>query len=227
MVGMLEITKGKEVIVSLDDLAQAVVEGDEENAKSLCNRLLRAGKVAPADILDKGLTRGLSIVGERMETGEFFLAEVILSAHVFKTALEILQPHLIKGQRVAKGGKVVIGTIYHDVHDIGKNLVGTMLQANGFEVVDLGVSVSPQRFVAAAKDTKADIIAMSALLTTTMLGMEDVIKELERTRYRQRVKVLVGGAPLTEEFARGIGADAYGRDAFQAVAKAQELLGVR
>lgn len=210
--------------MSLEDLAQAVVEGDEEKAKSLCHRLLRVDKVSLADIINQGLARGLSIVGEGMDKGDFFLAEVMLSADVFKRVFETLKPYL-KTEGVAKQGTIVIGTIYGDTHDVGKNLVATILEANGFEIFDIGIDVHPDRFVEAAKEKNAAIIGISALLTTTMIGMEDVIKELEKSGNRQNVKVMVGGAPLTEEYARKIGADAYGKDAFEAVAKAKELLG--
>ena len=210
--------------MSLDDLAQAVVEGDEEKAESLCDYLLRVEKISPTDIISKGLARGLSIVGEGMDRGELFLSAVIVSADAFKRAFELLKPHLKTGE-VAKQGTVVIGTIYGDIHDIGKNLVATVLEANGFEVFDIGVDVHPDRFVEAAKDKNADIIGISALVSTAMLGMEYVIKELEKSGDRRNVKVMVGGAPLTEDYAKKIGADAYGKDAFEAVVKARELLG--
>jgi 5-methyltetrahydrofolate--homocysteine methyltransferase len=210
--------------MSLEDLAQAIVEGDEERAKALCDRLLRVDKIPLADIINEGLARGLGIVGEGMGKGEFFLAEVMLSADTFKKLFSTLKPYL-KTEGVAKQGTIVIGTIYGDTHDIGKNLVATILEANGFEVVDIGIDVHPDRFVEAAEDKRANIIAISALLTTTMMGMEDVIKELEKSGNRQKVKVMVGGAPLTEEYARKIGADAYAKDGFEAAVKAKKLLG--
>lgn len=210
--------------MSLDDLAQAVVEGDEEKAESLCDYLLHVEKISPTEIINKGLAEGLRIVGEGMDRGELFLSTVIVCADAFKGAFELLKPHLKTGE-VAKQGTVVIGTIRGDIHDIGKNLVATILQANGFEVFDIGVDVHPDRFVEAAKDKNANIIGISALVSTAMLGMEDVIKELEKSGNRRNVKVMVGGAPLTEAYAQKIGADAYGKDAFEAVVKARELLG--
>jgi methanogenic corrinoid protein MtbC1 len=163
-------------------------------------------------------------VGRRFEQGEYFVPELLIAARAMKGALEILRP-LLTARGIAPVGRVVIGTVKGDLHDIGKGLVGSMLEGGGFEVVDLGVDVPPDRFVAAARQTAADIIAVSALLTTTMLGMRGVVEVLERDGLRSRFKVIVGGAPVTRQFAQSIGADGYSDTAGGAVALARQLVG--
>lgn len=175
------------------------------------------------DILDKGLIAGMNIVGDKFKRNEFYIPEVLLAARAMKAGMEVLTP-LIVSSDVKPLGRVVIGTVKGDLHDIGKNLVATMLQGGGFEVIDLGVNVPAERFVKVAAEKEADLVCMSALLTTTMVQMEYVIKELESAGLRNRVKVMVGGAPVTQEFAEKIGADGYGEDAAVAVEKARELI---
>jgi len=167
------------------------------------------------------LMEGMNLVGDKFEKREYFLPDLLVAAEAVKRATEIIKPFL-KGERGR--GTIVIGTVSGDIHDLGKNLVASTLEASGFRVVDLGVDVPPERFVSAAKEEKANIVAMSALITTTMLGMKDIIESLARDGVRKKVKVMVGGAPVDEEFARKIGADRYARTSRDAARKALELV---
>lgn len=178
------------------------------------------------DIIEKGLAEGMRIVGEKYESGEYFIADLIVSAEIFNKALSILKPKLEEMRKQVKPlGTVVIGTVYGDIHDIGKNLVATMLRISGFEVVDLGVDVPPEKFVESVKKHNADIVGISTLLTSTMTHIRDVVEALKKAGLRDRVKVIVGGAPLTEEIAKELGADAYGENAVKAVEICKKLLG--
>lgn len=171
------------------------------------------------------LAEAMRIVGERYERGEYFVADLIVSAEIFNNVMEILKPKIMEMRREVKPiGRVVIGTIYGDIHDIGKNLVKTFLEANGFEVIDLGADVPPEKFVEAVKQYNPDIVGISALLTSTMVHMRDVIEALKKEGLREKVKVIVGGAPVTEKFAKEIGADAYGENAFVAVEICKKLV---
>jgi len=206
----------------LEKISKAIVEFDIDNIKNLVNQALEAG-IPALDIVTKGMAKGMEIVGKKYEKKEYFLAELIMAGEVMKTGMEVLEPHL-KATPVGRKGVVVIGTVKGDLHDIGKNIVITLLKSSGFEVHDLGVDVDAQRFVEKVKETNADILALSALLTTTMVEMENVIKALKEASIRDKVKVIVGGAPITEEFASKIGADAFAVDAVQGVQKCKEMI---
>lgn len=206
----------------LEKFAQLIEKGDVEGIKPLTEELLAKG-VTPAQIVEQGVSPGMEVVGKKYESGEYFLPELFLAGEAGKAVTEILRPHLIKGGAKALG-TVVIGTVFGDVHDVGKNLVASTLEGVGFNVINLGVNVSPEEFVEAAKRENAEIVAMSALISTTMLNMKDVMQALNSAGIRSQVKVMVGGAPLGVDFAREIGADAYGKDPRQAVSKARELL---
>ncbi|MBA7514178.1 Methionine synthase [subsurface metagenome] len=201
-------------------IVEAILVGDVEKTKALTQEILNEG-VSPHDVIEKGLMEGMNLVGDKFENREYFLPDLLVAAEAVKRATEIIKPHL-KGERGR--GTVVIGTVSGDIHDLGKNLVASTLEASGFRVVDLGVDVPPQRFVNAVKEEKANIVAISALITTTMLGMKDIIEAMVKDGIRKEVKVMVGGAPLDEEFARKIGADRYARSSRDATRKAVELV---
>jgi len=202
------------------EIVEAVLIGDIDKTKILTQEVLKKG-VSPHDVIEKGLMEGMNLVGDKFENREYFLPDLLVSAEAVKRATEILKPHL-KGERGR--GTVVIGTVSGDIHDLGKNLVASTLEASGFRVMDLGVDVPPERFVNAAKEKRANIVAISALITTTMLGMKDIIEAMVRSGIRKEVKVMVGGAPLDEEFARKIGADRYASSSRDATRKAVELV---
>jgi 5-methyltetrahydrofolate--homocysteine methyltransferase len=205
------------------DLAQAVIAGDGPTARALTERLLTSGSSART-ILDQGLLPGMDVVGQRMKTGEMFIPEVLLSARTMQGCLDLLKPHLAAGEQ-AGSGTVVIGTVEGDVHDIGKNLVAMLLEGAGFTVINLGPGISPAQFVTAVQEHQADILGMSGLLTTTIPKMRLTIEALKEAGLREQVKVMVGGAPVTQRFADEIGADAYGANAAAAVEKAKTLVG--
>lgn len=208
----------------LQSLYRAIVEGRPEEAPRLAEEALAAG-LQPLEIIEKACVPAIEEVGRLWETGDYFLPELIAGAEAMKSAMTVLQQALkSSGQRLKSCGRVVIGTVEGDIHDIGKNLVASMLRASRFEVIDLGADVKAEKFVETAAREKADIIAMSALLTTTMLNQKKVIALLQEKGLRENFKVMVGGAPVTEKFAREIGADGYGESAVQAVAVARSLL---
>jgi 5-methyltetrahydrofolate--homocysteine methyltransferase len=209
--------------MELQRLREAVIAGDVAAARALTEAAL-AESVAPGTILDDGLIAPMQVVGERFSSGELYVPEMLLAARAMQAGLNLLEPLLADGERVP-AGTVVLGTVRGDVHDIGKNIVAIMLRGSGFAVHDLGVDVPAERFVDAVGRHEPDVLGLSALLTTTMPAMRGVIEALEVAGVRDRVKVLVGGAPVTEEFAASIGADGYGRDAGVAAEKAKELLG--
>jgi len=203
---------------------QSVLEGDRETAIELAREGLRRG-LDVVDLIENGFSRGIRRAGELWESGEYFLPELAFSAETMKSALEILRPSLVTRQsKETSKGVVVIGTIQGDIHDIGKTLVATMLGASGYRVVDLGSDVSYDRFVSEAKSHEADLVCMSALLTTTMIGHKEVIQRLRDSGLRTRVKVLVGGAPTSGAWAVEIGADGYADNAVEAVHVADALL---
>ena len=174
--------------------------------------------VSPLDIVSKVIAEGMGVIGEKFRKGEYFLPELIIASEISKEILKILDPYLkAKKIELKKLGKVVIGTVKGDIHDIGKNIVATLLEVAGFEVIDLGVDVSPEKFIETVKKYNANIVAMSALLTTTMPEMKVVIDELKKAGLRSKVKVIIGGAPVTEEYAKIIGADGYGETAMEGV----------
>jgi 5-methyltetrahydrofolate--homocysteine methyltransferase len=211
--------------MDLDALKDAVINGDAKGCVLLTEVAIQAGH-SPQKILTEALVPAMQVVGDKFRCNEVYVPEVLVAARAMKKSLGLLKPLLT--QTGAKPvGTAVIGTVKGDLHDIGKNLVGMMLEGAGFEVIDLGADVAPDKFVQAAKDTKAQIIGISTLLTTTMLGMKDVLRALERAELRSKVKVMVGGAPVTQNFADELGADAYGESAAEAVDKAKELLGIK
>lgn len=207
---------------TLKAVYDGVVEGDNASVQQNVAQLLDAGTSA-SSILNDALIPAMAEVGRLFEEGEYFIPEMLISARAMKSAMALLKPHLQQSD-VKFTGKVVIGTVKGDLHDIGKNLVGLMLEGAGFQVKDLGSDVPPEKYVEAVNETGADIVAMSALLTTTMVQMKATIAALEAAGVRDRVKVMVGGAPVTDNFARQIGADGYAPDASRAVAVAKELL---
>jgi 5-methyltetrahydrofolate--homocysteine methyltransferase len=206
-----------------DQLKQAVIDGQGDMVLALTQALLATG-VSAREILDEALLPAMAVVGERMRSGECFIPEVLLSARTMQSALELLKPHMVEGDS-ASLGTVVIGTVEGDLHDIGKNLVAMLLQGAGFEVVNLGTGVTAAQFVAAVREHDAQIIGMSALLTTTLPRMKETIEALTAAGLRDTVKVMVGGAPVTAAYAAEVGADGYGANAGMAVERAQALLG--
>jgi corrinoid protein of di/trimethylamine methyltransferase len=204
-------------------LAQAIIDGEPEDAEALAQQALDQG-VDPLACINEGLMKGIQEVGELFSKGDYFLPELIIGADTMKKALDILEPALVGGQKREVVGRVVLGTVVGDLHEIGKTLVGTMLTANGFQVTDIGVDKTPEEFIAAVKEADADIVGASALLTTTMLQQKRLIESLEAAGLRDKVKVMVGGAPVTESYAKEIGADGYAEDAISSVDLAFRLI---
>ena len=204
-------------------LAQAVIEGEPEEAEALAKEALEQG-LDPLACITEGLTAGIQQVGKLFASGEYFLPDLIIGADAMKVALDVLEPMLAGDQQRDVVGRIVLGTVEGDLHEIGKTLVGTMLIANGFQVTDIGVDKKPEEFIAAIKETDADIVGASALLTTTMLQQRKLIDSLEEAGLRERVKVMIGGAPVTEAFAKEIGADGYAEDAISSVDLAFRLI---
>jgi len=198
----------------LDDISLQLQAGKAKLVKELVSQAIEAG-VSAQDILDKGLLHGMNIIGEKFKRNEVFVPEVMVAARAMNQGVSLLKPLLAEAGAQAVG-KVCIGTVRGDLHDIGKNLVKMMMESKGLEVVDLGADVQPDQFIEAAKQENCQIIALSALLTTTMSGMEDVVKAAEAAGIRDQVKIMVGGAPVTQAFADQIGADAYTLDATSA-----------
>lgn len=208
-----------------ESMKQSVIDGDPDRAKELSQRAIAEG-IQPLEAIHHGFLPGLNAVGEQFEQGEMFLPDLVLAGEAMKAATAILEPEIQKaGGKREMLGKVILGTVNGDIHEIGKMLVGTMLSATGFEVVDLGVDVPLETFALKAKELDADIVGVSALLTTTMTGQKGVVQALERHGLRPRVKVMIGGAPVTQSWADEIGADGYGRDAQSAVTLARTLIG--
>jgi len=206
----------------LDELYEGIIEGDMMVAPERVQAALDAG-IAPEIILNQGMIRAMAEVGRLFEEGEYFVPEMLISARAMQAGLAILRPYLVESG-VKPIGKVVIGTVQGDLHDIGKNLVSMMMEGAGFEVIDLGTDVSPESFVEAVQTNGAQIVAMSALLTTTMPKMRVTIETMQSTGIRDNVKVMVGGAPVTPDYAKMIGADAYAPDASQAATLAKSML---
>ena len=206
----------------IDDLRQSVIDGEMNVTQELVQQAL-AEKMPPEQILKKGLISAMEEVGRRFECGEFFVPEMLISARAMKSGLVLLRPYLISAN-VQAVGKVIIGTVQGDLHDIGKNLVGMMLEGAGFEVIDLGADVSADKYVAAVKEHRPDLVACSALLTTTMPGMKNVIHLLKEAGLRDQVMVIVGGAPVTDKYAADIGADGFALDAASAASLAKQLI---
>jgi len=204
------------------ELYDAILTGNAKKAEEVTKAAL-AADVNPSELLGKYMIPAMDEVGKRFECNEYFVPELLIAARAMKTALALLTPKLAAVGAKAVG-RVVIGTVQGDLHDIGKNLVASMLEGGGFQVVDLGVDVPPQKFVDAAKEQDGSILAMSALLTTTMTQMKAVVKALEEAGIRKRTKVIIGGAPITQQYADEIGADGYGDNASTAVALARKLV---
>jgi corrinoid protein of di/trimethylamine methyltransferase len=206
-----------------EKLRQSVIEGEPDDAEQLAKQALEEGLDA-LTCINEGLTKGIQRVGELFASGEYFLPELIIGAEAMKRALAILEPAMVGDQAREVVGTVVLGTVEGDMHEIGKTLVGTMLTANGFKVIDLGVDQSADKFIAAIKENKAEIVGASALLTTTMLQQGKIVEALKAEGLADQVKVMVGGAPVTESFASEIGADGYAEDAISAVDLAFRLI---
>ena len=206
----------------IKEAAKSIIDADKAKAEELAKSAIAAG-MDPLEVIDEGFSVGIAKVGDLFGRGELFLPELILSAEAMKVATDILNAALPQGAK--KRGKVVMGTAQGDIHDIGKSMVVSFLQASGFEVYDVGRDVEMQKFIDKAQEVDADIIGMSALLTTTMSGQKTLIEELKKAGLRDRFKVMVGGAPATQRWADRIGADAYGVDAADAAEKAMKLLG--
>jgi len=195
----------------LKDVIDAVVAGNIAETKDAVSQLLDKG-VPPGDVIDKGLVAGLDVVGEQFGSGEMFLPEMILSAVAVREGIAIATKGMKKGQYKPKA-TMVLGTVKGDLHDIGKDLVALFLRSRGFEVIDLGIDIPDEQFVSAVREHKPELLGMSCLMTTTMMAMKDVINALTKAGLRDKVKVIIGGCPVTQEFASQIGADYYGRDA--------------
>ncbi|MCJ7536317.1 MAG: corrinoid protein [Anaerolineales bacterium] len=204
-------------------LAQAVIDGEPEDAERLAKEALDQG-IDPLTCINEGLTKGIQKVGELFASGEYFLPELIIGAEAMKLALAVLEPAMVGNQQREVVGRVVLGTVEGDMHEIGKTLVGTMLIANGFQVFDIGVDKSAAEFIKTVQENDADMVGASALLTTTMLQQKNLIEALKEAGLRDKVKVMVGGAPVTESFASEIGADGYAEDAISAVDLAFRLI---
>jgi corrinoid protein of di/trimethylamine methyltransferase len=205
-------------------MRQSIVEGAPESACESAKKALEVG-IAPLDAINKGFMLGLNAIGEQFNRGEVFLPDLVMAGEAMKAAVAVLEPEMQKcGTQRQILGKVVLGTVKGDIHEIGKSLVATLLTASGFQVFDLGVNVPIELFVEKARELEADLVGVSALLTTTMQGQKSVVEALDRHGLRPKVKVIVGGAPVTRDWAEKIGADGYGQDAMAAVAVAKSLL---
>ena len=212
---MTKMAKTKVEKRILERLKESVVNLDVEGVQKACEDALSSG-ISAYEAVVYGMAKGMEEVGKRYEAREYFLSELIIAGEVMKEGMKILEPHLKTGKTLSSG-KIVIGTVKGDIHDIGKNVVVTLLGAAGFDVIDLGVDVLAERFVDAVREYKPDILALSALLTSTMPEMETIIEALRKARLRDRVKVIIGGASITAEYAKRIGADAGVREAFEGV----------
>jgi corrinoid protein of di/trimethylamine methyltransferase len=200
-----------------EEMTNAVIAGVSDKARDLANEVLQAG-IDPLDAIQQGFKPGMDVVGEGFAKGELFIPDLMMSSKAMQEGIAILEPELLKRKQELKTlGKVVIGTVQGDIHEIGKTLVATMLTANGFEVHDLGVDVPPQGFVDAVRELDADVVGLSALLTTTMLNQEAVIMTLKEAGLRDQIKVIIGGVPTSPDWAEEIGADAYAENATEAV----------
>lgn len=206
----------------LISISTALQNGEDEEVVALIEGALEQN-IPPVDILNKGMIAGMNVVGEKFSEHEIFLPDVLLAAKAMQAGMDRLKP-LLAGEDIPRRGKIVLGTVRGDLHDIGKNLVGIMLRGAGFEVIDLGRDVFPEQFVETAEKESAEVIGMSALLTTTMQGMKHVIELLNARGLNGRTKTIVGGAPVSADFAREIGADAYAYDAAKAVACVKGLI---
>lgn len=208
-----------------EELQESVIMGQEDKVKEIVNGLIDKGS-KPREVISEGLVGGMTVVGAKFKTGEMFIPEVIASATAMTKGLKILKP-LIVGEELStiSAGKVVLGTVQGDIHYIGKKLVGMIMESGGFTVVDIGVDVPPDKFIEATEREQPDILGLSGLLITTIPRMKDVVEALKRSNLRDKVRVMVGGAPVSQDFADSIGADAYAPNAVSAVDKARQLMG--
>ena len=207
-------------------MTQSIVDGEPEEAERLAREALAQG-IAPLDAINHGFVPGINVVGQQFGCGEMFLPDLVRAGAAMKAAVKALEPEMVRlGATRSFVGTIVLGTIKGDIHEIGKNLVATMFTSNGFQVFDLGVDTAPEAFALKAREVNADLVGVSALLTTTMLGQRKVVEALEQAGLRPRVKVLIGGAPVTRDWAAEIGADGYSEDAIGAVRLAKGLLGL-
>jgi corrinoid protein of di/trimethylamine methyltransferase len=208
------------------EMAQSITDGDDIKAAELAQKSIDLG-IDPLEAINNGFVNGVNFVGDQFSCGNMFLPELVMAGEAMKAAVAVLEPELAKrGSERKMLGKVVLCTVEGDIHEIGKTLVGTMLSATGFQVYDMGVDVPVMKVVEKAREVGADIVAMSALLTTTMVHQRDVIEALEDVGIRSKVKVMVGGAPVTQDWVKQIGADGYSEDAIGAARVAKQLLGV-
>ncbi len=211
----------------LDNLSSAVAEGDLEKGRKMADEVL-VRRVDPLKAVEFGLSKGMAIVGEGFENGDVFLPGLMTAADVFNSVMEVLKPEIkAQNKQVAISGIVLIGTVRGDVHNIGKNIVATVLGTQGFEVVDIGIDNPPLKFIEEAEKRKADVIALSSLMTTTMPGQKEVIDTLKEMKLREKYLVIVGGGPVTQDWADRIGADGYGKSAAQAVETVKQLLDMK
>ena len=210
-------------MADFEALAGAIIECNAAKAGELTQKLVDEG-VKPSEIINMGLIGGMNVVGDRFKKGDMYVPEVMMAAKAMHAGMNIVKPLLLEGES-SSTGKVIVGTVAGDLHDIGKNLVGMMMESGGMEVVDLGVDVTPEKFAAAVREHKPQVVGLSALLTTTMLSMKDTIEVLKEEGIRDSVKVIVGGAPVTQDFADEIGADGWAPDAASAKDLAQKLAG--
>lgn len=208
----------------LSEIKKAVFEGEDDLAHSLAQKAFKE-EIEPLRIVNEGVVPGIQEAGELWKKNEYFLPDIIMSAEAFRMAMEVVEPQLSAGE-VGKAGKVIIGTVAGDMHNLGKIMVKATLRSGGFEVIDLGEDVPTETFISKVKELKPDILGLGCYMTTTMLEMKEILKKLQTEGLRTNVKVMVGGVPTTQEFADEVGADAWGKDAFDAVEKAKKVMGV-
>lgn len=210
--------------MDLKEISEAVIRGDAQKTKHLIEKALEVG-ISPQEIINNGLIAGMNVVGVKFKNNEYYIPEVLISARAMHAGMDVIKSKIVE-EEIPTIGSMVLGTVKGDLHDIGKNLVKMMLEGAGFKVIDLGIDVPAEKFVEAIREHNPQLVGMSALLTTTMVMMKDIIEVLKKENLREKVKIMVGGAPLTEEYAKEIGADGYAPDAASAVDKAKELIGV-
>ncbi len=212
----------------LEKLQEVIIKGKRADSPALVTQAIEDG--VDVDTIINTMSDAMKVVGEKFSKGEYFITEMLLGAHAFKAGFDVLRPKLEEKVKKTGGqskkGVIVLGTVINDIHDIGKNMVASALQAAGFEVHDIGIDVPLEKFIEKAEEVNADIIALSALLTTTMGETKNLIELLKQSGVREKYKVLIGGAPISQKFADAVGADAYGEDAFDAVNKAKKLMGL-
>jgi 5-methyltetrahydrofolate--homocysteine methyltransferase len=209
-------------MANFEELSKSVISGNVTKVQKVTQTLIDEG-ISPLDIINQGLIAGMSVVGARFKNGDMFVPEVLVAARSMSAGVELVKPLITDGE-MPSVGKVLLGTVKGDLHDIGKNLVGMMLESRGFTVINAGIDVSPEKFVQAIKEHKPNILAMSALLTTTMLHMKDTIELMKEEGMKDQVKVIVGGAPISQDFADEVGADGFAPDAASAVDLCNRLL---